>query len=693
MALKINEKFAPRANPPTTNYPEGSIKNESTPGAKDGTPLDADWGNDYVGFTDALLAETGISADGNPDNALASQRVDAIKLLHINDLSQTYTFKTVALMKSSAIIFPVGKKIFWQGYYAESDGGSNWGLVKSGAPAEDGGSIFTISGSLYVEANLKGEKISSLKFGVSSSRTATQNTSSIQAAIDYGAALWSPSGGIGGGGVWIHTPAGNYDFEGLEDKQGVNRSGDGSNKTVFNLVGDNKTGMYNQSSISQGFSDQVSYTKLKGFAVVPKDPATELPTGQIIWNITGYSRLTAEDVFIGWCGGVIGIQMTGATTAGAGGPANWYNNFYDIYVERPSAWPTGGIGWLLGDTAADKEQITTWGIHGGRTSGAGSGTGLSVQSCNSLNFYDHVIESCDVLIGSAAGPRKAIGVNFYPAYFEGGVSSDLTIHPTADGTGIFGDFITGYTVVDNGVDTHRYGGKVFKTHAKSSGTNFWEVEIENGATRRPAFKGSTLPGIDLTNSVMTDLTLQNSSSLSSATQFFRLAWSDLTTVLYSFGTAEFTGGADGVVNVGSAANRFNTVYATTGTINTSDERAKTELLDLDESEHAVAIELKGAIKKFKFKDAVESKGESGARIHVGVGAQTVKAIFEKHGLDPNRYALFCYDEWGDVFEEIDEEVDEDGKVLTEARTLQRQEAGNRYGIRYEELLAFIIAGI
>lgn len=111
MTLKINEKFAPRANPPTTNYPEGSIKNESTPGAKDGTPLDADWGNDYVGFTDALLAEVGIAPSGNPDTALDSQRLDAIKSLHINDLSQAYEFETVAAYKAFATEFPVGKVI------------------------------------------------------------------------------------------------------------------------------------------------------------------------------------------------------------------------------------------------------------------------------------------------------------------------------------------------------------------------------------------------------------------------------------------------------------------------------------------------------------------------------------------------------------------------------------------------------
>lgn len=136
---------------------------------------------------------------------------------------------------------------------------------------------------------------------------------------------------------------------------------------------------------------------------------------------------------------------------------------------------------------------------------------------------------------------------------------------------------------------------------------------------------------------------------------------------------------DGSGSIGSAAARWNVIYATTGVINTSDERSKTELLDIDEVERSVAVELKSVIKKFKFLDAVEKKGDS-ARIHFGVGAQTVKTIFESHGLNPNDYALFCYDEW-------------DATEGDEAAEVKPTEAGNRYGIRYEELLCFIISAL
>lgn len=77
--LKINEKFSPRANPPDANYPYGSIKNESVPGAKDGTPLDAGWGNDLEGFKQAALAQVGMTPSGLPDTAVNSQLLTALK--------------------------------------------------------------------------------------------------------------------------------------------------------------------------------------------------------------------------------------------------------------------------------------------------------------------------------------------------------------------------------------------------------------------------------------------------------------------------------------------------------------------------------------------------------------------------------------------------------------------------------------
>lgn len=127
-----------------------------------------------------------------------------------------------------------------------------------------------------------------------------------------------------------------------------------------------------------------------------------------------------------------------------------------------------------------------------------------------------------------------------------------------------------------------------------------------------------------------------------------------------------TPSADNTFNLGHGSFRWGTVYAATGTINTSDENEKTEIEPLDYKEKAVALTIKAQIKKFKFKDAVEAKGNK-ARIHFGVMAQDVKAAFEAEGLNADDYGVFCADEL------------EDGSI--------------RLGVRYDELYAFILGAI
>lgn len=100
MAINIYEKFAPRANPADGDYPYGSIKNESVPGAKDGTPLDAEWGNDYAGFDAELFAQTGTVPSGIPDKLGASQRVDATNILAV---SRALNAPVGAVVASSAV--------------------------------------------------------------------------------------------------------------------------------------------------------------------------------------------------------------------------------------------------------------------------------------------------------------------------------------------------------------------------------------------------------------------------------------------------------------------------------------------------------------------------------------------------------------------------------------------------------------
>ena len=127
---------------------------------------------------------------------------------------------------------------------------------------------------------------------------------------------------------------------------------------------------------------------------------------------------------------------------------------------------------------------------------------------------------------------------------------------------------------------------------------------------------------------------------------------------------------DNAVDLGSSAHKFRVVYAGTGTINTSDRNEKQDIELLSDAEQRVAVAAKSLLRKFRFIDAVEAKGDE-ARIHFGIIAQDLQDAFTAEGLDASRYAMWCSDTW----------TDEDGNEQT------------RLGVRYSELLAFIIAAI
>lgn len=181
---------------------------------------------------------------------------------------------------------------------------------------------------------------------------------------------------------------------------------------------------------------------------------------------------------------------------------------------------------------------------------------------------------------------------------------------------------------------------------------------------------------------------------------------------YTDTTGSFLPGSDNNKNLGNAANRWGVVYAGTGSINTSDRNAKTDETDLDETERRVAKKLKSLIKKYRFKDAVLNK-EGRARWHFGVIAQDVRDAFASEGLDGFDYGVLCYDKWDEEKEEVihhpsvdavtQKVIDNEGKEKTftisegvegyDQIIKPARQAGERYGVRYDELHSFIISSI
>jgi hypothetical protein len=119
----------------------------------------------------------------------------------------------------------------------------------------------------------------------------------------------------------------------------------------------------------------------------------------------------------------------------------------------------------------------------------------------------------------------------------------------------------------------------------------------------------------------------------------------------------------------------------------SDANLKQDISNLDDAEKRVAIAIKSLIKKYRFKDSVLEKGDA-ARIHVGAVAQEVQAAFVAEGLDATQYALFCSDTWYEVNGKQAQDLKDPYTAETEGAVKV-----TRLGLRYDELLAFVIAAL
>jgi Chaperone of endosialidase len=150
---------------------------------------------------------------------------------------------------------------------------------------------------------------------------------------------------------------------------------------------------------------------------------------------------------------------------------------------------------------------------------------------------------------------------------------------------------------------------------------------------------------------------------------------------FRWAATDFSPQLDNALALGGAATRWSTIYAGTGTINTSDERSKQQIKEIDDA--AMRAWANVEYSQYKFNDAVDEKAD-GARWHFGLIAQRVKAAFEAEGLNAFDYGILCYDEWAETTA-VEEQRDGEGNVIVDA--VPYQPAGNRYGIRYEEALA------
>ena len=153
------------------------------------------------------------------------------------------------------------------------------------------------------------------------------------------------------------------------------------------------------------------------------------------------------------------------------------------------------------------------------------------------------------------------------------------------------------------------------------------------------------------------------------------------TLAYVFRQTAFHGAVDNKNDLGLGYLRWDDVYATNGTIQTSDRNEKEAIASLTPTEMLVAARLSSSFKNFKWKDSVAEKGAA-ARLHSGIIAQDVQDAFTVEGLDAGDYSMFISGTWWEHEGTTYETLEEAPEGATE-RT--------RLGVRYPELLAFVAA--
>lgn len=110
---------------------------------------------------------------------------------------------------------------------------------------------------------------------------------------------------------------------------------------------------------------------------------------------------------------------------------------------------------------------------------------------------------------------------------------------------------------------------------------------------------------------------------------------------YVMTSGEFKPAQDNVRRLGTPATRWTEVFATNGTINTSDERLKTGIQDLD----TTLLDAWAEVPKKSYKWVDSSDGKT----QVGVIAQDIVKAFAKYGIDALDYGLINYDEEADRY--------------------------------------------
>ena len=144
---------------------------------------------------------------------------------------------------------------------------------------------------------------------------------------------------------------------------------------------------------------------------------------------------------------------------------------------------------------------------------------------------------------------------------------------------------------------------------------------------------------------------------------------------------------DGGYDIGWGSGRVRNIYATNGSINTSDARMKNDVRAMSDPETEAA---KAIAKEIGFWTWKEQADMNDVREHCGLTVQRAMEIMESFGLEPFKYGFICYDKWDEqtVVSEYGP-ANEDGSENPIYKTIP---AGDLYSFRLDELNMFIAKG-
>lgn len=169
----------------------------------------------------------------------------------------------------------------------------------------------------------------------------------------------------------------------------------------------------------------------------------------------------------------------------------------------------------------------------------------------------------------------------------------------------------------------------------------------------------------------------------------QLSWANNSRVGVVLGSGAFRDAGDGNINLGASNHRFATVFAKTGSINTSDRNEKNTIADIDpEQAEKLIMGLKPST--FKFND-----GTSG-RTHWGIISQDIEELLPQIGMTDMDFAGFIKSpKTEDYYEDVSETVTDE--ETGEEKTVTRKELKTRviegeyvYALRYSEFIAPLI---